>query len=493
MKRIVCLLTVFMLLFSVSVSAAGLDFLKEPYKSYEQSMEVSFTVNRPMDFLGKMLSGTGADNFVNAKQLAESLFKSVSKAEIKANISSDYKKIKVSMEGSQTVPAEVNRNLKLTVDSLSGIWVDLDLSNADAPKYSVIYKYPYFDKYLTADIFEMLAETEDGAAQAEQMKAMLNLLLSDVTVNGLQAANIKLLEECADVSVSGSTVTVKMDDTGAKKYIAGIAETLIDTINSISAVRGDNEFNYLPEASDSSAADMINGIKDAIESVRIFGKDGITIKCSLSGKYLGSAAVDAHISLNVGEIMRACGACEEDAAEYDSADVDFTVHIKETYKNVNTNVKVEEPTLTEENSVPMLDAFGIAQGEAEAEEYVDPNIYMYENEYIPAGTNGAYLGVRDIFENAYSDDFDIFYNNGEVSVVSANGKYGFNTVKFRVGNSTVNVDGMELALKAPIIEKNDKVYVDDFFVKAVFDYDLMSLYLDLTDGTVTADYYNTKW
>lgn len=488
MKRIICFLTAFVMLFTMSVSAADLDFLKESYKSYEGSYEMTFTLNKPADFVDALIGELPVKNFVNVKGLLESVFKASMKAEAKVSISSDCKKIAMGIESTQNIPAEINRNLKLSVDAQSGMWIKLDISDRSKPVYTLTLKQPYMDKYITMDVFEMLKETTPDAA--DQVFLIYDVLLNNTVIDALQNASVDLIAEYAKVSRSGNTVTVKMDNDGVVKYISGVLDTVQKTVSTV---------NILKKAASDDAADAADfeegmaAVRAFMEKAQLFGKDGLTIQYRLDGKYIGAANIDADIALNIGNIMRAAGADDETAKAYDSMNLDFTMHMKESFKNVNRDVKVSMPVLNEENSLSFSDLLNM--GGAEPDDTEDADFYIgVESDagYIPCGVNAAYLGVRDIFDAAYSDSFDIAYNNGTVTVNAKDGKYGFKTVKFTVGASTVNVDGAELALKAPVIELNDKVYVDDFFVKAVFDYDLEWLNFDIFTGILSAGFYNMK-
>ena len=61
MKRLISFIAAAVMMFTMSVSAAGLDFLKEEYKSYESAAELSFTLNKPIDFLDVWFWNTVVD------------------------------------------------------------------------------------------------------------------------------------------------------------------------------------------------------------------------------------------------------------------------------------------------------------------------------------------------------------------------------------------------------------------------------------------------
>lgn len=486
MKRLISFIAAAVMMFTMSVSAAGLDFLKEEYKSYESAAELSFTLNKPIDFLDGLAEAYPASLFVNLKTLAESLFGAESNMNVKVSISDDYKQIRMSMEGTQSVPAEVNRNLTLNVDAKCGMWIDLDFSDGENPTYDIIAKYPYMDKYLKIDIAE-LAKSDGGEAFAS-VAAVYDKLLNKEAIGAISAKAADLLTECGTVTARGAAVTVKLDDAAAKKYILGVAELALN----IAADNGGTEKLFLPEATGNvmsalAVRGMLAGVRDTLDKIQIFGKDGITITYTLAGKYVGGVTSDIHFSIDPAAAARVFG------AELDTEGVlDFTLHMKQTYKNVNRYVKVDFPELTDENSV-LFNEMMYGYDTMIVSDGASPFIGIYEEgEYLAAGRDGAYFGVRNLFESADSDTFDIAYDNGLLTVTAAEGRYGFKTVKFRVGENIVNVDGMDLALNYPAIERDNKVYVDDFFVKAVFDYDLSSMSYDLLSKVLEVGFWNSR-
>ena len=136
MKRIISLILVMLMLFSCSAFAANdLNFLKERYTSAESTFECSFTLNKPLDFINELTKSDlyGMDmvnTMFDFSGLAESLFNSTSKGVVKVSGSADMKKVNISLESEGVTPAQINRNLLVTVNAKSGMWVELDFSDA---------------------------------------------------------------------------------------------------------------------------------------------------------------------------------------------------------------------------------------------------------------------------------------------------------------------------------------------------------------------------
>lgn len=477
MKRFVCFILASIMPLTMSVSAAGVDFLKEEYKSYESVAEISFTLNQPIKFLDSLSDFQPLSMFVNIRTLAESVFKSTSKATAKVSISDDYKKFRMSVEAAGEVPAQINENLSVSVLARSGMWIDLDLVNIEAPKLEIIAKTPYMDKYLHMDM------SDEYNAELKSLAALYGKILNPDTLKDLTEKAADLLAEYGKVTYRGTKVTITMDDAAANEYIFGILELAAELVSENMSI----DFSeLLPALGDASAIGIIgaadgptaiyvgksvadgfvSNLREAFKDITLFGKDGISVTYTLSGKYIKSAESNIHIFLDPNEICRVFGT---DVAIEGVAD--FTLHINQTYSNINRNIKIDFPVLTAKNSVTPADMYGYDAEVWDSEAFINPYIDLCEEgDYIAAGKNSAYFGVRNLFESATNDTFSLAYANGTVTVTADSGAYGFKTVSFNVGENRVVVDGVAQPLNYAPIEKDNRVFVDCGFVESVFGY-----------------------
>ena len=60
---------------------------------------------------------------------------------------------------------------------------------------------------------------------------MYDMLLTKENISAINGAAIDLLADCANVTFSGNNVTIKLDDSGAKKYIFCIIDMVYDMID----------------------------------------------------------------------------------------------------------------------------------------------------------------------------------------------------------------------------------------------------------------------
>lgn len=484
LKKIAALLTALCLFFTMGVCAAtDLSFLKEVYNSYESTTEISFTLNKPVDFLNSLLESLFENNmatsFADVDKLVESVFDGSSKVDAKVNISKDFKKINASFECAQKSPLYFNRNLSFDVKAASGVWLDFDISNSENPKYELILKSPYMDKYIKYDVFELISET-NPEGKADLMG--LDLIFNEVSLKGISAAAVDLLGECAEVSKSGNVVTLKLDDAGAKKYFGGVFNATKDAMERAQAANGAEKKLFLPEVTENT--DDMKEFGELLNKVRILGKDGVVLKYRLSGSRVGSLETDINVDLDIGGIMRAFGADEVECSGFDGMNFDFTAHIKTVYRNINGSVNVKKPEITDENTVFLKDLINGNFSEADYD-YRDTSIWLSEEEFVTGEKGSMYLGIRNLFENAYNTEFDIGYNNGAVTVDAATDEYGFKSIKATVGSNIINLDGKEIRLRYPVIQRGSKVYVDTLFVESVFGYKLCSAQHDMVDNSVS--------
>ncbi len=527
MKRVLCLIIALATMLSnAAFAAVDLSVLAEQRTSAECSFEASFTLNKPLNFIEKLseFDENPITGVLDLDVFIESLFKSAVKGTLKMNASKDLKKMDLAIETESTAPAQFNRNLAVTVNAKAGIWINLDLSDAENPIYGMILRTPTADKYITVDMAKLLKSDPTSEAQLEKTIKACNLLANEFAADGINNAALKLIEECATIGRAGNTITVKFDDEGFKKYISELFEMTkefsdvfsgLSDLSELPEVSNDMvtselpevsedtdmselaeaaEDEFVPEMSEDMPASVIgfgfdaDTIAEALKNIRILGKDGIELRYTISGRTITKADTKAHISVNVGEVVRAFGADEEYASAFDNANVDFTFKSTESYRNVNKGVNVTKPVLNAENSISLNELMQSNETIPEDWEYYDDYEYDYfsvfTNDFISLGINNAYVGVRDLFESTY-EDFEITYSDGTVTAVSANDRFGFDKAVFRVGAKTVNVDGAELALENPVIMRNGKVYVDGSFVLAVFNFDTDQIsFYPMTDELV---------
>lgn len=501
MKRILSLVVAVIMLVSCTAYAAGdLSFLAERPTAAECSFECSFKLNKPLDFIGELPLGVSNEWFDGASDLCglvESLFDSATKGTMKLNASKDFKKLSFALETENTVPARFNQNLLVTMNAKSGMWLELDFSDAKNPVYSIVLRTPLSDKYITADIVDMIKSKPNGEAELARMIKLYGILTEEFTASALNNASVKLIEDCAKVSRRGNNVTVTFDDSGFKKYIVqtvGVIGEFAATVSELSSqpeTSGDTVLASVGFEFDAETA------AKALEGIGILGKDGLVISYGLSGGRIAKVESNMHISLNLGAVLRAVfGEVAEETDECPAADIDFTVCTAENYRNVNGNVKVTKPILNEENSV----SFNALTSRPQTEFGEDPADFesgleffgVYTTEFIPLGVDNAYIGVRELFESA-GEDFDIFYSDGTVSVNMQSDGLGFDKAVFRVGESTATVDGMELALENPVILRDGRVYVDTSFVLAVLNFDTEEICYYPTTGELIMGFSKRAW
>ena len=101
-------------------------------------------------------------NMIDVNGLINGLFNSTSTVTGKADISPDYKSGKIYAGGLSAVPVYVNKNLKITADANTAVWLEYDFSDLSKPVFNMIQNTPSFDKYVVYDV-DALIKNIDGA------------------------------------------------------------------------------------------------------------------------------------------------------------------------------------------------------------------------------------------------------------------------------------------------------------------------------------------
>lgn len=105
--------------------------------------------------------------------------------------------------------------------------------------------------------------------------------------------------------------------------------------------------------------------------------------------------------------------------------------------------------------------------------------------------NDGYFGLRAAVEqhclrNSGKGQIDIFYDNGVITLKN-NGSYEyFNEARIIVGSSVVTVDGVDINVSLPAVNRGGTVYVDEDTIKAIWKYEIDSAQIYYY-GTWTSD------
>ncbi len=468
MKRIICmLLALGMLMCSgLSVLADNLDFMTKTYKSMNAEMEISFDLRKPLEILD-VVNEFGYSEIGDIKELVSSIFESVITMDMSAVMSEDYSSMQAAVKMNSNIPFKLNDDFGGNVYFNASSWIDMDL-NADTPKYNIISKTPFSNKYMIIDIFE---EGEDIFDVSQTITSLLN----KDTVEKIQTSTLKSIEENAQIDVNGNTVKIVFDDNGAKKYLFDIIEIIftLDEYNEIFAeLTGSNEEIIQVLA---MAETFISGIKlfDSIELTYVLDNNG----------YISEENAVINLNLNVYDIMSAIGS-EDEYITKENSNICLAINLNAKYTDVNKDIKIEFPELNDENSINLNDMSRIESEivpEAEGyENYVSPYIYFSCEGYPLIQNDVVYFPFRPAMQSI-DENLEI---NADKGIITVN--LDDNILKIQENTYSAEYQGQSVSLDNKLFERNGTLYITDEFMLEVLGYKMTDMMVFSYDDIETS-------
>ena len=471
MRKFIAGILIVIMCAQMCVFASDLPFFDKDYTSYEETVTYSATLNKDIkiDLDGENSVFKGIENFVDIDALIKSVFDSTSTLTGKMNVSPDYRKGKIYAGGKTVVPLKINKNLSVTSDANTDVWMEYDFTDAANPTFKMVQNNPVYNKFVVYDIYDLLKE--EGGEYADVFTAVMAKIMSKETMDAYKKAYVDLLVKYADIKRSGRNYTIAIDDAALKSIIKESVTNLTSYLKTF-LVNG----NYVsPEEFDEAyneAAPVIYKALETMQEIKILGDGGIVLKVTTDSRdYISEAEMTAHLCINVYEIMEKCGV-DVSAYNKDNGIIDVTFKIKTTVTKAGADVKIDLPVLTKENSFSIADLYN-AYPDYPAEKN---ECYHYDWGYVyhqglPIIIDGKfYPHLRDIAESVGFAKCDIVYENGNITLMRPDwvncGNY--KTATFKVGDNTVYLDGNAYNVSLPAIEIDNSVVISDEIAKILF-------------------------
>ncbi len=454
-KTLSVFLALLTVVLSIGAGAAQVpDVLKNPMLNYTGTATVSMKFENAQDvisaietLMGQQLKAGPLDT-VDIAAMLESLFAYSGTATVKADISEDYNRLKLSMEADYDYSVDINQNLAVSADMKVGLWMDMDISDVMNPECKVIISSPVSTKYTYIDLFSGLDD------QTKLMVvAIVKMFLNKDFVNGVNAEIVKFYEENAEISYNGKDFTMKLDNDDYLKLMDLMTDIVSQAIKKL-----------IPTAPESEQ----QNIRYAGSGITMLGEGGYVIEYYEDGRIREYCDIE----MNIGDFYE-FSTGEEWMLENELV-FKFTVEGNGKIFDVGTT-EVSLPVLSDDNSLDLAQLF-MAESEDDAyyeensfSEYEQDYPYFYVDtytEYVPV-VDGEYLiPFRAVLENAYNGNADIAYENGTVTVTS---EYfdDMEKLTFAVGTTKANVDGYEFEVGSIVLE-NGVTYVSADFFEVVF-------------------------
>lgn len=472
MKKLICAIMVFFMFSSGVVSADELDFLERVYTSYEETTSLTLELKQPLNAL-KLLDGNDYFGFFDIQSFFESLADMNMTAEIKTDISADFKKMQMSLTGKSNIPMQINRNFKLTADTYTGVWIDMDFSDDANPKYVYIMQNPMCGKYMTADVLGLMCE--EDPENAEKFVVLMKSLLNREVIGEISKITKQSLVKNSEMTKNGKTYTFTFDDKGIKQLYFDI----FDKINPV--ITASMEKSDKKEYEDKYAE-----IKKAVAEFEAVGKNGVVLKCTLdrSGNISVSEML-AEIDVNIYDFTKALFGFSADVKKED-CNINFAVNVKNEFKNVNKSVKVTAPKITAENSVDINELYRQNKlMQSETDYYGDYWVETETDIYREYENGELAFPLRSIADAFGIPQENISCENGVITIKGTN-KTEFDTVQIEENSTVITVDGNVFELNTPVEEINGKALVDTSFVKLLFNFDYSYGVREIQTGRIVA-------
>ncbi len=469
MKKIVSILLA-MLMLTMSVSAAELPaFFTDIMTNYTADYTISVTFDSSEEIaalLDEVDFSQELNNYVDVESILRTLLAYDGTMHLQADISGDYKKIKLALTTESEHDIDVNSNLNVGINAKMGMWINMDLSNDEAPVFDIIYSYPFLNKYMKMSI--------DDIAFDETVLDEMESVFDEEYMDSMQKMGTDLYAKHATIEGGGSKYTLKMDNDGLTAYIDELMAMLPEMMANITP---ETDYSYIKFPS--------------IKGWKILGEDGLKCVYTLSGGKIKSGDVRVDISIDIAQIYTALTGGEW-IYESDGL-LDFTVDISTNLTKIGST-KVEFPVLTDENSFTLTDMGHqyIESEEPAGIENTYPVWYVSEScGALPVVDGEIYVPLRQTIEAGYFDSAAIEYNNGNITLTSEFFP-GYTTLEFAIDSPFAYTDGAKHAISKPILV-DGTTYVSNTFFSDMLGWEFTYAEHNLLDDYYHYTFYTTTY
>ena len=273
MKKIFALVLTVVIAFSALTAGASSvpKFMEKSYNNYTADYKVSMTIDNADEivaFLDEVKMPDEINNYIDVKALLESLCTVNSAMRVEAEMSEDFRKMKVALTAESAQDIKFNRNLDTSYSMRMGMWMDMDI---DAKKLVIIYSTPLNEKYAVLDFAKDLP-SEVTEPVFEMYDKMFNREFMEKTSKEIMALSM----EHADISMDGSRCVVKFDNDAFVSVAEDIAEYVFKMASDMAVSAGEEP---LPEMEIPS-----------FKGIKLLGDDGIVCTYKLNGNKIKSVS-----------------------------------------------------------------------------------------------------------------------------------------------------------------------------------------------------------
>lgn len=485
MKKILSILIILAFVFSGLTAYAQIpEFLTKTYNNYTAGYTLSFQLENAdqiVDLIKEHVPNEGPLKVLDLNSIFSSMLSLDATANVKANISDDYKKIQLSATTDYFYDVTTGENMVISLKATAGSWLNMDFS-ASEPVFELIYSYPYSNKYIKQNLLDDCSEEEKA-----QIIAIMNLVLNKEFIDSFNGTAMQLLEKHAKITVSGNICTVEIDNAGLIALIEDCIAVFGAKISalmpyfteaaSIGIIGGADGPTAIYTTDDTDAELPPEALFPSLDGVQLLGNEGIICKYTLSGNKPSKIEMDMDISINLSELIG------DDWTSEKPLNIDFSVKYDANMSNFGTT-KVDFPVLTEENSVNYKELFDFS---TPAYNSYPQNYAWFETDKILQPNNLYYLPLRQTMTNVYGNDITIEYQDGKITLQSP-WFTEFETITFYENSTRAFVDEKEITI-SPILEQDGTAYISWAVLEELFNWSGLSITHDMLNEVYSIDFY----
>ena len=475
MKKYFSVFIALMVFLSSTAFADCFDFMKASHTSFEAEFEMSLDIDSNFDFLNSLPAADTISKFVDMEKLFKGLSGSEYTGNMKFSANDEFTKMQASFEMFSKVPININRNFKLTTESVYGIWIDYDITDETAPKIDLIYACPILDKYLYIDMVSLF---EDEGRDISEIISFIKEMTSEESRKELTDKLVEAVKNNSAAVENGSKVSIKITNAQLKE--------LMKSIFQISKERAEKFYDD-DDAEIEDVDGAITDFSEAFDKMQIFADDAMVIEVDRNPNGTISTEQERiNFAIDLKSIFEAFGGTMVTEAP---AVLNFSLIESVKYSKINGKVNVELPYLTSSNSI------NFEEFKANSAYMPDPdwdgercqheeNIYIHDK-YIPTEEGGIYCSLNDFTDDLsrFGYDYAIKRDGSIVTLTEKNGLDRFTEAQISLDSAAVIVDSTEYSAESKAITSGRKVYVDLKTLELIFGFlpDNAVVYLDDND------------
>ncbi len=429
----------------------------------DYSISVTFDNSDEITVLADALEYIGGElEFIDAKLLLQTALAYDGKMVLQADFSEDFKKIRFGLTAETDQALGINQNLYLDVRAKSGIWGNLDFSDAQNPVFDIVFSAPISSKYIKFSATDFV--------ETDLLSGLQIVLNAEVLQTNVKKASEMLLKY-ATVSTEGNTVTIRMDNAGFTAYMDAYMQSLAEMTASV------------PEIS------VVYAEFPSLAGIQLLGECGIQSVCTIENGKIAVEKSTADISINFAQIYETVTGMEwEEDVPFT---FDFTVLMESRISERGTTA-VKFPVLTEENHITMeelMPDYTAYEPDGEFGDY--PNFFVSGyTDTLPIYGDEIFLPLRATLEDAYGENVEIIYNHGSVMMKSK--YFPVDIILLEIGTETVYAGGVPYAMEKAMLV-NGSTYVSSRLFTDILGWKLTSISHEILDNTYYYSFYTSEF